>query len=506
MDLARRAAEARTAGDLSGAIELYTRAEREAATTADRLYLTMRRAYCLIDVGRMEEAVVIAQQVVNESRTHDIIPVLCDGLGLLVDDHMLHDRIAEATDLLAEARFLLDEVPDAPGLFQVVHNLAVTYERCDFPAVALGIFERALRLADNSVDRTFVRTAMVDAHYLAAMYETDPVQRAAHVAAGLRVADEVLATSDDKEVVAETAALAHSAVFLCEQGRYAEALADAMTARAAAEANGWSSELLVALLAEAIARWRLERDPTCVELIERAWDLAEGPWSRRFPAAASSVLVEALREIGDPERLHRAIDRRQQVLEDDLRRERAGRLAHVQLGVAHRHTERISETDPLTGLYNRRYLSRLLPDAITRFSPVTVAVFDLDGFKQINDDFSYEHGDRLIQQMAGVLTRSCRAGDCVCRLGGDEFVMVLNNLSPEQAMLVLERIREDIAAVSWSGLPPDRTLTSSVGLAATSSPADAHRVVADAAGALRSAKRSGRNRVSIAVPGERPAT
>ena len=504
MDLARAAAEARTAGDLPAAIRLYAEAEREAGSTAERLYLTMRRAYCLIDVGSAELAVAIAQQVVNESRTHDIVPVLCDGLGLLVDDHMLHDRIAEATDLLAEARFLLDEVPDEPGLFQVLHNLAVTYERCDFPGIALSIFERALRLADNSVDRTFVRSAMVDAHYLAAMYETDPERRAAHVAAGLRVADQVLATSDDKEVAAETGALAHSAVFLCEQGRYAEALADAVTARSAAEANGWSAELLVALLAEAIARWRLERDPACVELIERAWDLAEGPWSRRFPAAAASVLVEALRELGDDERLHRAIDRRQRVLEDDLRRERAGRLAHVELGVAHRHTERISETDPLTGLYNRRYLARMLPDAINRFSPVTVAVFDLDGFKQINDDYSYEHGDRLIQQMAGVLSRACRAGDCVCRLGGDEFVMVLSNLSPEQAMVVLERIREEIAASVWAGLP-GLTLTSSVGVAVTSSPGDAHRVVGDAAAALRSAKRSGRNRVSIAVAGERPA-
>jgi diguanylate cyclase (GGDEF)-like protein len=495
MDIAAEASKARAVGDLTRAIDLYGEAEEQSGSRAELLYLMMRRAYCLLDDGQKARAIEIAHTVSAEAREKDVLPSICDAIGLLVDDHMLNDRLAEATRLLAEARYLLDQLPNDQTAFLVVYNLAVTYERCDFPASALELFDRALRLVTNSDDRTFVQAGMAAAYHLAMMNEPDAEAREGHIENGIRVSTDVIECDDDIELVAVAGAYAHRAVLLNAQAHHETALVDALAARDLAEAHNFNTELVVALLGEAVARWNLHRDPVCIELIEKAWRIAEGPWVRRFPVAAWPVEVEALWATGRYEDARQALVRRQAVLEQDLRRERAARLAHVQLGVEHRHTERISETDPLTGLYNRRYLARLLPDALERFGPICVAVFDLDGFKRVNDSFTYEQGDRVLQEMAAVLHDSCRSGDCVARLGGDEFVMVLTQITPPDARVVLDRVRELIAATTWTGMPSRFTLTTSVGVAIGTSVYDAHRVISEASAALQMAKRSGRNQI-----------
>ena len=489
------ASQARAIGAFERAIDLYTTAESRAGSTAERLHLAMRRAYCLLDIGEIKSAVEIAQHVVVEGRAHEIPAELCDALGLLVDDHMLNDRIAEATGLLAEARYLLDQLADDPANYQVVHNMAVTFERCGFPTIALDLFDRALRLADNPADRAYVRTGMAAAYHLAMLQAADDDERDRHIDDGIAVTSWVIDSTDPKELGADAAALGHRSWFLNARGRHDEALADAVSARQLALQNRLNNELVVALLGEAIARWNLDRDVSCVLLIEQAWEIAEGPWVRRFPAAAWPVHIEALWQSGQFEQARLVMTRRQELLEEDLRRERAARLAHVHLGVEHRYTEHISETDPLTGLYNRRYLAHLLPEALDKQRPICVAVFDLDGFKRVNDDYSYEQGDAVLQQVAALLRDSCRIGDSVARLGGDEFVMVLGQIMPDDARVVLERVTESIAASAWAGLQPDFTLTASVGVSVGTAVAQAHRLVPEASAAVREAKRTGRNRV-----------
>ena len=126
---------------------------------------------------------------------------------------------------------------------------------------------------------------------------------------------------------------------------------------------------------------------------------------------------------------------------------------------------------------------------------VCVAVLDLDGFKQVNDVFTYAHGDTVLQELAGILQRICRRGDAVVRLGGDEFVLVLRETSPGDARTILERVRKEIALNVWDGLPANRRLTASIGVSVGSGVSDAARVLSAANEALQTAKRAGRDRI-----------
>jgi diguanylate cyclase (GGDEF)-like protein len=136
-----------------------------------------------------------------------------------------------------------------------------------------------------------------------------------------------------------------------------------------------------------------------------------------------------------------------------------------------------------------------LPQVLEQCAPVSVALLDLDGFKAVNDDHSYELGDGLLQELAGILQRICRRGDAVIRLGGDEFVIVLCETSPGDARTMLDRVRVLIANRPWQGLPPDIQVTASIGVAVGSGADDASRVLAAAGDALHEAKRAGRDRI-----------
>jgi len=113
-----------------------------------------------------------------------------------------------------------------------------------------------------------------------------------------------------------------------------------------------------------------------------------------------------------------------------------------------------ADTDPLTGLLNRNgFLTaatreRAIADR-TR-TPLTLAVLDLDGFKQINDRFGHAAGDRLLAEAASAWRARLRAGDILARHGGDEFVLLLPATSQVEAGEVLERLRGGELPVGWS--------------------------------------------------------
>ncbi|MEZ5252196.1 MAG: GGDEF domain-containing protein, partial [Ilumatobacteraceae bacterium] len=108
---------------------------------------------------------------------------------------------------------------------------------------------------------------------------------------------------------------------------------------------------------------------------------------------------------------------------------------------------------------------------------------------------SYEHGDALLQELAGLLQRICRRGDAVVRLGGDEFLIVLRETSPGDARNMLDRVRTLIGNRPWQGLPPEVQVTASIGVAVGSGADDTQRVLAAAGEALHEAKRAGRDRI-----------
>jgi diguanylate cyclase (GGDEF)-like protein len=167
-----------------------------------------------------------------------------------------------------------------------------------------------------------------------------------------------------------------------------------------------------------------------------------------------------------------------------------------------RQWERAASTDYLTGLSNRRTLAdageRRVQQARRRGRALSVAVIDIDHFKQINDRFGHEIGDRALKHVAGHIEAACRAGDLSGRQGGEEFVTVFDGLDNEAGVAAGERIRRAVESHPFvlDGVP--LTITVSLGLASLS---DHDRTLDDllrrADRALYLAKAAGRNRVAL---------
>lgn len=174
--------------------------------------------------------------------------------------------------------------------------------------------------------------------------------------------------------------------------------------------------------------------------------------------------------------------------------------AHRQRALA-RELEADVHRDPLTGLGNRRELERRWPQLVERAgadaTPLAVAMLDLDGFKQVNDARGHAVGDRVLVALAGLLRTHTRAADLVARMGGEEFLLALPDTSPERALEVCERLREQIAAHDWHALAPGLQVTISTGLAC-SPPGERGSLIESADAALYRAKSAGRNRVTQA--------
>jgi diguanylate cyclase (GGDEF)-like protein len=171
--------------------------------------------------------------------------------------------------------------------------------------------------------------------------------------------------------------------------------------------------------------------------------------------------------------------------------------------------------DPLTGLFNRRYLMDKLPEELGRGRrygyPVSVLMVDADHFKNINDQDGHGVGDECLRVLARTLGgRVHRFGDYTVRYGGEEFVVVLSECGLEGAVEVAEEIRQRVAALHARGAAP-RPLTVSIG-AATAPPEaspPAELLLAAADKCLYRAKQQGRNRVAwpqepAAAPGLQP--
>jgi len=164
-----------------------------------------------------------------------------------------------------------------------------------------------------------------------------------------------------------------------------------------------------------------------------------------------------------------------------------------------RHHQREARTDALTGLLNRRALFDLHGKApVSAFT--AVVVFDLDGFKAINDQFGHAAGDEVLKVFAEVLSGSLRPNDSVARMGGEEFAMVLRRTLPEMAEATAERVRASFAARTIETETGPLHCTVSAGFAFGSADGMSFDKVLSAADkALYAAKRNGRNRVLAAT-------
>jgi diguanylate cyclase (GGDEF)-like protein len=166
--------------------------------------------------------------------------------------------------------------------------------------------------------------------------------------------------------------------------------------------------------------------------------------------------------------------------------------------------ERLATRDQLTGLFNRRFaddtLRRYIEDFELKQRDFSVALIDLDHFKDINDRHSHEMGDEVLRQVAHILAGHCRDTDMLARYGGEEFLLCFPQTDAAATAGICEELRRAVEAADWSALAPDITVTLSAGIAQMQ-PGLSRSTLLNAADALLyKAKRAGRNLVVTASP------
>ena len=159
--------------------------------------------------------------------------------------------------------------------------------------------------------------------------------------------------------------------------------------------------------------------------------------------------------------------------------------------------------DPVTGLYNRRYLDQVLDRELARAKregyPVSLAMIDLDHFKQVNDTYGHMAGDEVLKSFGALLRTQAREGDIFCRFGGEEFVLVLPRMTLEVARLRADQWREAFGALKTPYGDFEIVATISIGLSNFPVNGATSEVLLDKADeALYRAKKGGRNCVMVA--------
>lgn len=173
------------------------------------------------------------------------------------------------------------------------------------------------------------------------------------------------------------------------------------------------------------------------------------------------------------------------------RQQRAGRQRQAEL-------QRLTLTDPLTGLPNRRGWDKHVATRIGAgnhcSTPVCVAVFDLDHFKQINDRHGHATGDAVLRQAGRALAGSVRENDLVARLGGDEFALLLDAHDHETAERIVDRVRRSVKASLLESDLPNIAASAGFAFGTAVNPEDAAGLLEAADAGLRQAKADGRDR------------
>jgi diguanylate cyclase (GGDEF)-like protein len=212
------------------------------------------------------------------------------------------------------------------------------------------------------------------------------------------------------------------------------------------------------------------------------------------------LLLEQLRQVN--RELAEHVHQRTRELED----------ANHQLQQRNGMLEKLALTDPLTGLPNRRAMDSLLDCELRRRSrypaDLTVALIDVDHFKEVNARYLLPGGDQVLVGLARSFVNAVRAVDSIGRVGGEEFLVVAPETGPDGAAVLGERMRATVEGATFAYGGHEIRVTVSLGLAVAPAgvPTDAGRLRHFAAAALAESKIAGRNRVTVHTLSHRPET
>ncbi|MFE8645329.1 diguanylate cyclase [Sphingomonas sp. NCPPB 2930] len=272
------------------------------------------------------------------------------------------------------------------------------------------------------------------------------------------------------------------------QDAFAEKREARSTARRRLAITGGLSALIVAALAASVAALQRRVVRPLLAAAQMVRDIADGQLDKPVRVSDRTDEVGAVQK---------ALLRLRTVAVENRRLERE----HLHLID---NLERLSLTDPLTGILNRRAFTEALRTSATRADarqlPIAVMLFDIDHFKQVNDRHGHEAGDRVLVRVAAVAQNMLRAGETVARYGGEEFIVLLVHPDAAGALRAAERLRAGIEAARID-LQNGETVrvTASFGIAtARNALCDLDDLLRAADTALYAAKAQGRNRVVLA--------
>jgi len=187
-----------------------------------------------------------------------------------------------------------------------------------------------------------------------------------------------------------------------------------------------------------------------------------------------------------------------------VRAEKALEAANIELQSALALQEQLAHTDALTGINNRRHLYELAEHefeiAVRYQQPLSVLMFDIDHFKEVNDTYGHMVGDQILQLVTQVAKEELRSADVIGRYGGEEFVIILPMTSAQQAYPLAERIRMRAAEVRMPTEKGEASVTLSIGIVETPSGMQMRSIetlIRRADEAMYAAKQDGRNQTKI---------
>jgi diguanylate cyclase (GGDEF)-like protein len=377
--------------------------------------------------------------------------------SMLVNIALIHAEYLD--DVEAAGHFLdqalaLDLPPDHDATL-LHYNHASNLIRQGRDTDALRALERAAasaRRADNRLVR--YRVQALRAGVLA--------QMGLH-GESLALLDEAIAQQQSlPDPAGEAISLVRLSALQRATGQNRRALASAEQARARADGDAFRGERLEALAAVSAAHAALGNAAAALQAAEQRHELKQSLLKQydrealaslqaRLQDASSRGEIERLRHESEIAALKRQSER--------LRRNalNAGLIVLVLAGAVvavlqrrlNRRLKRLSATDPLTGLMNRRAAMERMNARTTTVAGAArdvLFLIDIDRFKQINDRHGHDAGDRVLTAIAARLRHACRPGDAIARWGGEEFVMLCGGLTPEQAGLLAERLRLSVAS------------------------------------------------------------
>ena len=456
--------------------------------------------------GQVEEALRLQMELLTEAEL-DADRMICARAQCLLA--ATYDRLAEAGKaLLAAEEAVKLLAPADPPHWHAEHmmTLAVCTSYWRQGSVDYTTFDEAVRLARVADEPVLLLATLNN-------YAYTSLEHPEHRGAGVAMVQEMRRLIDERlGGRCPSAWLDTIAVGLLQAGQLdaAAEVSDQAVSAAPVDLVEPSARSLCILTNAKIERARGNREAAHERALEAA-ALARDSGVSEAIALTLDELSELAALDGDYKLAYQRLRERNALL-DRHRSERSELHAVTLQAIYAVEVERqqrlaleaLADADPLTGLYNRRYMARRLSELAGE--PLTLALIDLDHFKVINDRFGHDAGDAVLQELAGILRAHVEqnGGDdgFAARIGGEEFLLVLPRLQAEVVAACCEQLRAQVAGWDWPAVGRQVNLTISVGVAierggAGSEPSG---MLSRADAKLYDAKRAGRNRVAMERP------